>query len=37
MRLEERALELEFPEYASYAAHTPRIVPWPGRLRPMEV
>ena len=37
MRLEERALELEFPEYAAYAAHTPRIVPWPGRLRPMEV
>ena len=37
MRLEERALEREFPEYAAYAAHTPRIVPWPGRLRPMEV
>ena len=27
MRLEERALEREFPEYASYAAETPRLVP----------
>ena len=30
MRLEERALEREFPEYASYAARTPRVLP---RLR----
>jgi protein-S-isoprenylcysteine O-methyltransferase Ste14 len=27
MRLEEQALELEFPEYAAYAARTPRLVP----------
>lgn len=27
MRLEERALGSEFPEYASYAARTPRLVP----------
>jgi protein-S-isoprenylcysteine O-methyltransferase Ste14 len=27
MRLEERALTEEFPEYASYAARTPRLVP----------
>lgn len=27
MRLEERALEREFPEYASYAARTPRVLP----------
>ena len=32
MRLEERALERAFPEYAAYAAHTPRLLPW--RLRP---
>jgi protein-S-isoprenylcysteine O-methyltransferase Ste14 len=32
MRLEERALTREFPQYAAYAARTPRIVPWP--LRP---
>ena len=31
MRMEERALTDEFPEYASYAADTPRLVP---RLRP---
>jgi protein-S-isoprenylcysteine O-methyltransferase Ste14 len=37
MRLEERALELEFPEYAAYAAHTPRLIPMPVRLRPLEV
>jgi protein-S-isoprenylcysteine O-methyltransferase Ste14/Flp pilus assembly pilin Flp len=31
MRLEERALSAEFPEYASYASRTPRIVPsWHG-------
>jgi protein-S-isoprenylcysteine O-methyltransferase Ste14/Flp pilus assembly pilin Flp len=35
MRFEERALTREFPEYADYAASTPRIVPSPGRvLRP---
>jgi protein-S-isoprenylcysteine O-methyltransferase Ste14 len=27
MGLEERALEREFPEYAAYAAVTPRLVP----------
>jgi protein-S-isoprenylcysteine O-methyltransferase Ste14 len=27
MRLEERALGSEFPEYRSYAARTPRLVP----------
>jgi protein-S-isoprenylcysteine O-methyltransferase Ste14 len=32
MRLEERALEREFPEYGAYAARTPRLVP--VRLRP---
>ncbi len=32
MRLEERALEAEFPEYATYAQPTPRLAPW--RLRP---
>jgi protein-S-isoprenylcysteine O-methyltransferase Ste14 len=37
MRLEERALEAEFPEYAAYAAHTPRLIPTPARLRPLEV
>ena len=37
MRLEERALELEFSEYAAYAAHTPRLIPMPARLRPLEV
>jgi protein-S-isoprenylcysteine O-methyltransferase Ste14 len=31
MRMEERALTDEFPEYASYSAHTPRLVP---RVRP---
>jgi len=31
MRLEERALKAEFPEYAAYAAETPRFLP---RLRP---
>jgi protein-S-isoprenylcysteine O-methyltransferase Ste14 len=33
MRLEERALEAEFPEYADYARRTARIVPWPARRR----
>jgi protein-S-isoprenylcysteine O-methyltransferase Ste14 len=28
MGLEERALEREFPEYAAYAAYTPRLLPW---------
>lgn len=37
MRLEERALGTEFPEYAVYAAHTPRLIPMPVRLRPLEV
>ncbi len=32
MRLEERALEREFPEYGDYAAGTPRILPSPRRL-----
>lgn len=32
MRLEERALEREFPEYRSYAARTPRILPSPRRI-----
>jgi protein-S-isoprenylcysteine O-methyltransferase Ste14 len=27
MRLEERALEREFPEYGTYAAATPRLLP----------
>jgi protein-S-isoprenylcysteine O-methyltransferase Ste14/Flp pilus assembly pilin Flp len=35
MSLEERALTREFPEYADYAARTPRVVPSPARvLRP---
>jgi protein-S-isoprenylcysteine O-methyltransferase Ste14/Flp pilus assembly pilin Flp len=35
MGFEERALTREFPEYADYAARTPRLVPSPGRiLRP---
>lgn len=35
MHLEERALTREFPEYAEYAARTPRVVPSPARvLRP---
>ena len=29
MRLEERALEREFPEYREYAARTPRVLPAP--------
>jgi protein-S-isoprenylcysteine O-methyltransferase Ste14 len=37
MRLEERALEREFPEYAAYAARTPRLLPSTVRLRPVEV
>jgi protein-S-isoprenylcysteine O-methyltransferase Ste14 len=37
MRLEERALEREFPEYAEYAARTPRLFPSIVRLRPVEV
>jgi protein-S-isoprenylcysteine O-methyltransferase Ste14 len=28
MGLEERALEETFPEYAAYAARTPRLIPW---------
>jgi protein-S-isoprenylcysteine O-methyltransferase Ste14/Flp pilus assembly pilin Flp len=32
MHLEERALTREFPEYADYAARTPRLVPSPARL-----
>jgi len=36
MRLEERALELEFPEYAAYAASTPRLLPFPARIRVLE-
>jgi protein-S-isoprenylcysteine O-methyltransferase Ste14/Flp pilus assembly pilin Flp len=32
MGLEERALAREFPEYADYAARTPRLVPAPARL-----
>ena len=32
MRLEERALEREFPEYRAYAARTPRILPSPVLL-----
>jgi protein-S-isoprenylcysteine O-methyltransferase Ste14 len=31
MRMEEAALTDEFPEYASYSADTPRLVPRPGR------
>jgi protein-S-isoprenylcysteine O-methyltransferase Ste14/Flp pilus assembly pilin Flp len=35
MGFEERALTREFPEYADYAARTPRLVPSPARvLRP---
>jgi len=32
MRLEEQALTTEFPEYADYAARTPRLVPSPAHL-----
>jgi protein-S-isoprenylcysteine O-methyltransferase Ste14/Flp pilus assembly pilin Flp len=32
MGFEERALTREFPEYADYAARTPRVVPSPARL-----
>jgi len=32
MRLEEQALTLEFPDYADYAAHTPRLIPSRARL-----
>ena len=32
MRLEERALVREFPEYAAYASRTPRVIPSPRRL-----
>jgi protein-S-isoprenylcysteine O-methyltransferase Ste14/Flp pilus assembly pilin Flp len=32
MTLEERALTKQFPEYADYAARTPRVVPSPSRL-----
>jgi protein-S-isoprenylcysteine O-methyltransferase Ste14 len=28
MRLEERALVRAFPDYAAYAARTPRLIPW---------
>jgi protein-S-isoprenylcysteine O-methyltransferase Ste14 len=34
MRLEERALGGEFPEYAAYAARTPTLVPFAYALRP---
>jgi protein-S-isoprenylcysteine O-methyltransferase Ste14 len=34
MRLEERALRGEFPEYAAYAARTPALVPFAKALRP---
>lgn len=40
MRLEESALADEFPEYAAYAAATPRIVPLPSlrrRVRPVAI
>jgi len=37
MRLEERALAREFPEYASYAARTPRLLPLPFRLSSLEM
>jgi len=37
MRLEERALAREFPEYAAYAARTPRLLPLPFRLSPLEM
>lgn len=38
MRFEERALTAEFPEYADYAARTPRVVPSLGaRWRPAAV
>lgn len=33
MGLEEQALAREFPEYRSYAARTPRLIPW-AALRP---
>jgi protein-S-isoprenylcysteine O-methyltransferase Ste14 len=33
MRLEERALAGEFPEYAAYAALTPRLIPLRGSIR----
>ena len=32
IRLEERALQAEFPEYCEYAASTPRLVPWTHRV-----
>jgi len=32
MSFEERALTREFPEYADYAARTPRLVPSPARI-----
>ena len=32
MRLEERALVREFPDYAEYASRTPRVVPSPRRV-----
>jgi protein-S-isoprenylcysteine O-methyltransferase Ste14 len=34
MGLEERALAAEFPEYAAYAASTPRVLPALARPRP---
>jgi protein-S-isoprenylcysteine O-methyltransferase Ste14 len=37
MRLEEQALARAFPEYAAYAARTPRLLPSTVRLRPVEV
>lgn len=35
MRLEERALAQAFPEYAAYAARTPRLLPSPTRPAPI--
>ena len=37
MSLEERALTEAFPDYASYAASTPRVLPWPPLLRHLHV
>ena len=37
MRLEERALTLEFPEYADYAARTPAVLPGLRRPAPRRV
>jgi protein-S-isoprenylcysteine O-methyltransferase Ste14 len=37
MRLEERALTLEFPEYAEYASRTPSVIPGLRRFTPGRV